>query len=107
MPTDNADRLPADAIPSQARIDPWAWGVRVALLLLISPALLLVLIVGGLFLLMQTVSRDWNELLGQLGRGRTPRSIDLARRGKLPRAVAVAPAAGQVETSLVCRDRPA
>jgi hypothetical protein len=107
MPTDNADRVPADAILSRAHVDPWMWCVRVALLLLISPALLLVLIVGGVFLLTQTVFRGWNGLLGQLGRGRAPRSTDLARRGELPGAMAVAPAAGQTGTSLVCRDRPA
>jgi hypothetical protein len=104
MPTDNVDRLPADAIPSRARVDPWAWGVRVALLLLVSPALLLVLIVGGLFLFAQFVSRAWGKFLGLSRDDHWARASDHAgSEGLLTKSV-VAP---RGESSLARDKRPA
>jgi hypothetical protein len=91
MPIGMARGLDADAIPSRPRVDPWTWCVRVALLVLVSPALLLVLVLGGLFLVAQAASRGLGLLSGPSRPDRSTRSLDLApgmtatstvRRGK-------------------------
>ena len=104
MPIGIVDRLPSHGVSARARVDPVAWCVRVALLLLVSPALLLVLIVGGLFLLAQLVSRGWRTLSGTFGGVRPRYPSHPPEPSVATGATAMCPA---VAASGAYRDRPA
>jgi hypothetical protein len=104
MPIGTVHGLPADSIPAQTRVDPWAWFVRVALLVLVSPALLLVLIVGGFFLMVQMVSRCPGWFWGLFRRDQPPGSPDLDGPGVLPSATVISSTA---IATRACRGRSA
>ncbi len=101
MPIEIVERLPVDPVSTRARVDPLAWCVRVALLLLVSPALFLVLVFGSLLLLVQFVSSGWKTLSGKFLDIRTSRPSDPAEPSVVPGATAMGSAA---LASRDCRD---
>ena len=82
--------LQAGAAPPQNAPDPGGRGdlliraIHVGLVILVSPALLLVLVIGGLFLIVEKVSRLVSPRRGRPDRPAPP-AADAARLAPVPR----------------------